>query len=196
MMAQAPQTKGAFLPTEIVITILSFASDEDAVNENWQSTLLSCCLVCQQWYAAAIPFLYAKPVISARNYDSFAGTLDVRGKARHNIQEPLGSFVKHLDLGGLAHSGSKSVTARLLRACKEGLEVFVAPASTFSWVTPKELYTLLETRPFIYIIGQSNKASYFLCNEIFSLQLSMYFFLLEKGPTQEQLLIIEVGLLV
>ncbi|KAM5479957.1 hypothetical protein MaudMau93_007665 [Microsporum audouinii] len=131
-MAQAPQTKGAFLPTEIVITILSFASDEDAVNENWQSTLFSCCLVCQQWYAAAIPFLYAKPVISARNYDSFAGTLDVRGKARHNIQEPLGSFVKHLDLGGLAHSGSKSVTARLLRACKEGLEVFVAPASTFS----------------------------------------------------------------
>lgn len=102
------------------------------MNENWQSTLFSCCLVCQQWYSAAIPFLYSKPVISARNYDSFAGTLDVRGKARHNIQEPLGNFVKHLDLGGLAHSGSKSVTARLLRACKEELEVFVAPASTFS----------------------------------------------------------------
>ncbi|KAM5447597.1 hypothetical protein MaudCBS49596_005856 [Microsporum audouinii] len=145
-MAQAPQTKGAFLPTEIVITILSFASDEDAVNENWQSTLFSCCLVCQQWYAAAIPFLYAKPVISARNYDSFAGTLDVRGKARHNIQEPLGSFVKHLDLGGLAHSGSKSVTARLLRACKEGLEIFVAPASTFSAISLTPMSKCLNLR--------------------------------------------------
>ncbi|KAF3490893.1 F-box domain-containing protein [Arthroderma uncinatum] len=131
MVAQDLRARGAFLPTELVVTILSYATDEDTVNENWQSTLFSCCLVCQQWYAAAIPFLYSKPVISARNYDSFAGTLDVRGKARH-IQEPLGNFVKHLDLGALAHSGSKSVTARLLRACKEELEVFVAPASTFS----------------------------------------------------------------
>ncbi|KAF3897580.1 F-box domain-containing protein [Trichophyton interdigitale] len=146
MMAKAPQTKGAFLPTEIVITILSFASDEDTVNENWQSTLFSCCLVCQQWYSAAIPFLYSKPVISARNYDSFAGTLDVRGKARHNIQEPLGNFVKHLDLGGLAHSGSKSVTARLLRACKEELEVFVAPASTFSTISLTPMSKCLNLR--------------------------------------------------
>ncbi|KAK2839335.1 hypothetical protein FQN49_006243 [Arthroderma sp. PD_2] len=145
MMAQDLRTKGAFLPTEIVITILSYASDEDTVNENWQSTLFSCCLVCQQWYAAAIPFLYSKPVISARNYDSFAGTLDVRGKARH-VQEPLGNFVKHLDLGGLAHSGSKSVTARLLRACKEELEVFVAPASTFSTISLTPMSKCLNLR--------------------------------------------------
>lgn len=47
-------------------------------------------------------------------------------------------MVKILDMSMLVHNGSKSLTARILRRCKESLEEFVAPQVSFAYVPKVE----------------------------------------------------------
>lgn len=123
------QQSGIHLPDEIVIQILSYIPREPyAVAKR---TFFSACQLSHQWYDAAIPLLYERPVLGGRNFLPFVRTI-CPSKNAHVIRSPLAELVKVLDLRHLVHEGSKSTTARLIGRTKGQLEEFMAPVATFS----------------------------------------------------------------
>ncbi|KAI9041172.1 F-box domain protein [Aspergillus affinis] len=118
-----------YLPTEIVLHIIDIIAADESRR---QETLHACCLVSRQWYSVAIAPLYEKPHVGTgfafgRFTDTISPPIGVR-KSKLN----LGSLVHRLDLSGLVHHSSPSLTARLLGRVKENLEVFIAPKVSFS----------------------------------------------------------------
>lgn len=131
IISDTRQTSPVFLPTEIVIQII-YAVSKNVAPDTRQETLYSCCLVSRQWYSAAVPFLYERPRLGrGKSFEKFTAIVcpPVRAaKSRTN----LGTLVRRLDMSPLVHHSSNSLTARLLGRVKENLEVFIAPAASFS----------------------------------------------------------------
>ena len=121
------RSEAAFLPDEIIWEVFTYLSQ---VSES-QQAFWSCCLVSRQWYACAVPFLYAKPRLYGKNFDPFAATI-CPSVNLHIRKSPLAEYVRQLDMGRLVHQGSKSLTARILGRVKGGLELFVAPQASFA----------------------------------------------------------------
>ncbi|KAL1971056.1 hypothetical protein VTN77DRAFT_7 [Rasamsonia byssochlamydoides] len=132
ILSYAPRASTAvFLPTEIVIQIVSAVAEDDDLDGR-QETLYSCCLVSRQWYSAAVPFLYERPRLDkGRSFEKFTRVICPPVGAPKS-KANLGSFVRRLNMSGLVHHSSNSLTARLLGRVKENLEVFIAPAASFS----------------------------------------------------------------
>lgn len=114
------------LPQELLQQVFSY------LYEN-QKTLHACSLTSPSWYLASVGFLYENPSITGKNYDSFVRAIcpSVNAHVRCN---GLAELVRRLDMSGLVHNGSKSLTARLLRRVKTRLEEFVAPQASFAYV--------------------------------------------------------------
>ena len=114
------------LPQEVLQQIFSNLAGN-------QETLHACSLTSQSWYSASIAYLYANPMITGKNYDSFVRAIcpSVNAHVRRN---GLAELVRRLDMSGLVHNGSKSLTARLLGRVKMRLEEFVAPQASFAYV--------------------------------------------------------------
>ncbi|KAE8350805.1 hypothetical protein BDV28DRAFT_138438 [Aspergillus coremiiformis] len=124
-----PSSRHIYLPTEIVVQIVSYVAVDELGR---QKTLYTCCLISRQWYSAAIALLYERPqVISGISFKRFTETISPPIGTRKNTLN-LGSFVHRLNLSHLVHHSSNSLTARLLGRIKENLEVFIAPTLTFS----------------------------------------------------------------
>ena len=121
--------QGMYLPDEIIIQILSYVAQSPLALA--RTTLTSCSFLAHQWYDAAVPLLYERPILWGRNFDLFVRTI-CPSKNAHVIRSPLAELVKSLDLSRLVHEGSKSTTARLIGRTKSQLEEFVAPVATFS----------------------------------------------------------------
>ncbi|KAK2747065.1 hypothetical protein FQN55_005334 [Onygenales sp. PD_40] len=117
------------LPGEIVVHILSFVRDKSTR----QKTLHSCCLVSRQWYSAAIPLLYERPRVDGKDFDRFVSAISPSTKA-YAPRGDLGRYVRRLDFSNLVHHSSNSLMARIIGRVKNRLEVFIAPASSFSVV--------------------------------------------------------------
>jgi hypothetical protein len=117
------------LPNELLVQILEYVS-HTTTPQTAQTTLASCCLLSRQWYTCAVPFLYAHPHLYGANFDPFVRSIcpSINVGIRHS---PLAELVKRLDMSGLVHQGSKSVTARLLGRVKGDVESFVAPVASF-----------------------------------------------------------------
>lgn len=120
---------GVHLPDEIIIQILSYVARFPPGIAS--RTLTSACFLSRGWYDAAVPLLYERPDLGARNFDLFVRTI-CPSKNAHVIHSPLAKLVKTLNLEWLVHEGSKSTTARLIGRTKGQLEEFVAPMATFS----------------------------------------------------------------
>lgn len=119
------------LPTEIVVLIVSFAAC-DADDARRQRSMYACCLLSTQWYSAAIAFLYERPRLDrGLSFKKFTDTVCPPIAARKNKLN-LGSLVRRLDLSGLVHHSSNSLTARLLGRVRANLEVFIAPSVSFA----------------------------------------------------------------
>lgn len=124
------------LPTEILVQISSLILEE-VIEDNVvgsQYTLHSFCLVSRQWYSAGIEFLYRHPKLARGNsFSLFTNTVcpPIRSRER---KVDLGSLVQELDLSGLVHHSSNSLTARLLSRVKKNLKRFTAPRVSFSYV--------------------------------------------------------------
>ncbi|KAI7473244.1 hypothetical protein KC357_g5540 [Hortaea werneckii] len=116
-----------YLPDEIILEILSYV----AVSKQAQKTLASCCLLSRQWYDAAVPILYAYPYLYGGNFDQFVRAV-CPSINLHVRKSPLSELVKSLNMSGLVHQGSRSLTARLLGRTKNQLEEFVAPQASFA----------------------------------------------------------------
>lgn len=124
------------LPTEILVQIASLILEEGVEDDvlGFQSTLHSFCLVSRQWYSAGIEFLYRHPQLARGNsFSLFTNTVcpPIRSRER---KVDLGSLVQDLDLSGLVHHSSNSLTARLLGRVKKNLKRFTAPRVSFSYV--------------------------------------------------------------
>lgn len=120
-----------FLPTEIVIQIVSLV-DRSLSGYERQKALYTICLISHQWYSAALSFLYVRPRLEKGNtYRKFTATLCPPAGAPKTSKD-LGGLVRRLDLSRLVHHSSNSMTARLIGRVKDNLEVFIAPASGFS----------------------------------------------------------------
>ncbi|RKF59477.1 F-box protein [Golovinomyces cichoracearum] len=117
----------AQLPSEIISHIISFIP-RSACD---QHTLWACCLVSRAWYSASITPLYEKPYLNGSNFDQFVTTV-CPSKNAHLRASPLSTLVRHLNMGGLVHDASRSLTARLLGRLKGNLEFFVAPQVSFA----------------------------------------------------------------
>ena len=119
------------LPTEIVVSIVSFAAaDEDDARR--QRTMYACCLLSHQWYSAAVAFLYEKPRLGkGLAFKKFTDTVCPPIAARKSKLN-LGSLVRRLDLSILVHHSTNSLTSRLLGRVKENLEVLMAPSVSFA----------------------------------------------------------------
>lgn len=122
-----PSRPTVYLPDEIILQIL----DHVQRNAKTQQTLYSCTLLSHQWFDAAVPLLYAHPILYGWNYDPFTRAI-CPSINLHVRKSPLSELVKVLDMSGLVHQGSKSITARLLGRTKDNLEVFVAPQASFA----------------------------------------------------------------
>jgi hypothetical protein len=117
------------LPTEILQHILSFIPH----GRDYQRNVASFCLVSRVWYAAGIAKLYTRPRLTGKNFDAFIRTVCPSINA-HIRRSDLAEFIHFLDMSELVHSGSKSLTARVLGRVKDSLKFFVAPAATFSLI--------------------------------------------------------------
>ena len=122
-----PNHRSVFLPDEIILNIISHLKD----TTRSQGTLWSCCLVSRQWYSCAVSFLYAHPDLYGKNFDPFVRTIcpSINPRIR---KSPYSTYVRQLDMGKLVYQGSKSLTARILRRVKDGLEEFIAPRASFA----------------------------------------------------------------
>lgn len=127
-----------YLPTEIVLLVAQFLWlwDTEGVSDGWvyrrQRAFYSFCLVSRQWYSVGIGFLYQYPFFHAGNsFANFAHTLCPPGSAR-KTKVDLGSLVKTLNMGGLVHHSTNSLTARLLGQTKKNLKKFVGPRVSFA----------------------------------------------------------------
>jgi hypothetical protein len=119
-----------FLPTEIIIRIVTFVDAADGS----QQCLHACCLVSRQWYSASVALLYAEPDFQ-HAFEKFTATVCPPIATSKSKTDPgLGSLVRVLDMSPLVHHSTNSVTARLLGRVKKNLEVFIAPMISFSWV--------------------------------------------------------------
>lgn len=116
------------LPPEILFQIFSLLSGPQN-----QSTLHACTLVSRLWYSAAVQALYIGPSIGTKNLNLFVSTICPSINS-HVKKNGLADMVKSLDMGMAEQIGSKSLTARILRRCKENLEEFVAPRANFAYV--------------------------------------------------------------
>lgn len=89
------------IPTEIVTLIVAFIADEDSEKRR-QQFLYKCCLVSWQWYSAAVPFLYERPLLDkGLSFDRFADIVCPSistVSARRNQMLDFGKFVRRLDL--------------------------------------------------------------------------------------------------
>jgi F-box-like len=120
-----------FLPTEIVLQIVARV-DRSLRGYERQRTLYALCLVSHQWYSAALSFLYARPRLEKGNtYRKFTTVLCPPASGP-KASKDLGGLVRRLDLSGLVHHSSNSMTARLIGRVRENLEAFIAPAAGFS----------------------------------------------------------------
>lgn len=120
------------LPTEILVLIVSFAASNEDDDARRQSTMYACCLVSPQWYSVAVAFLYERPRLDkGLSFKKFTDTVCPPIAARKSKLN-LGNLVRRLDLSGLVHHSSNSLTARLLGRVKENLEVFIAPSVSFA----------------------------------------------------------------
>ncbi|ESZ94501.1 hypothetical protein SBOR_5114 [Sclerotinia borealis F-4128] len=115
------------LPLEIVSHILSYIPRR----EDTQSTFYSCTLVSRLWYSASISLLYERPYLSGGNFNVFVTTV-CPSKNAHVRQSALAPLVRRLDMGGLVHNSSRSLTARLLGRLKGNIVEFVAPQASFA----------------------------------------------------------------
>lgn len=129
------------LPPEILFQIFSLLSG----TQN-QSTLHSCTLVSRLWYSAAVQALYIGPSIGSKNLSLFVSTICPSINS-HVKKNGLADMVKSLDMGMVEQIGSKSLTARILRRCKDNLEEFVAPQANFAYVymSKPQVYQSLTT---------------------------------------------------
>lgn len=114
------------LPQELLQQIFSYLAGN-------QQTLRACSLISKSWYSASIAYLYEDPMITGKNYDSFVRAICPSVNA-HIRRNGLAELVRRLDMSGLVHNGSKSLTARLLGRVKTRLEEFVAPQASFAYV--------------------------------------------------------------
>ena len=114
------------LPQELLQQIFSYLARD-------QKTLHACSLASSSWYLASVAYLYDNPIITGKNYDRFVRAMcpSVNAHVRRN---GLADLVRRLDMSGLVHNGSKSLTARLLGRVKKRLEEFVAPQASFAYV--------------------------------------------------------------
>lgn len=131
-----PTNKPIFIPTEIILQIVS-RLDRSLHGHERQQTLYNICLVSHQWYSAALSFLYSRPRLEKGNaYRKFTDVLcPPAGMPKtSSMSKDLGVFVRKLDLSRLVHHSSNSMTARLIGRVRENLEVFIAPAAGFSYV--------------------------------------------------------------
>lgn len=126
------------LPTEILLLVAQFLWiwEIDEAPDDWvflrQRAFHSFCLVSRQWYSVGIGFLYQSPFFPAGNsFTKFANTLCPPRGAR-KTKTDLGPLVKTLNMGGLVHHSTNSLTARLLSQTKKNLLVFVAPRVSFA----------------------------------------------------------------
>ena len=120
-------TQPIYLPDEIILEILNYISR----TKQAQKTLASCCLLSRQWYDAAVPLLYARPYLHGGNFDQWTRAI-CPSINLHVRKSPLSELTRSLNMSGLVHSGSKSLTARILGRTKGVLEEFVAPQASFS----------------------------------------------------------------
>ncbi|EEP80662.1 conserved hypothetical protein [Uncinocarpus reesii 1704] len=128
MAADPEPTRHIYLPPEILCTIFSYIEDQSQAN----ATLRSCCLVCRQWCSVATPFLYREPSIKSGNFAAFAAAVISPINQPHSQRSDLGQYVRTLDLSELVHHSTNSMTAKLLRAVRQGLELFIAPGRSIS----------------------------------------------------------------
>ncbi|KAJ9210176.1 hypothetical protein DTO166G4_8188 [Paecilomyces variotii] len=129
MKSSPHAAQGIYLPTEIVIQIVSFVASDNARR---QQNLHACCLISRQWYSAAVPLLYEKPRLdNGLTFSLFARTVCPPISARPS-KVKLGSLVRRLDMSWQVHESTHSLTARLIGRVKENLEVFIAPAAAFA----------------------------------------------------------------
>jgi hypothetical protein len=139
-----PTTKPIFIPTEIILQIVS-RLDRGLHGHERQQTLYSVCLVSHQWYSAALSFLYSRPRLEKGNaYRKFTDVL-CPPAGLPKTSKDLGGLVRRLDLSRLVHHSSNSMTARLIGRVKENLEVFIAPAAGFSYVSPSPIFCSMST---------------------------------------------------
>jgi hypothetical protein len=124
LAAQGPEVQ---LPIEIITQIVSYLPP----GSPGQRSAWACCLVSRQWYSAAISKLYERPRLTGPNFGKFAVVICPPINA-HVHRTGLEHHVKHLDMSGVAYESSNSQTARLLRRVSPTLEVFIAPATSFS----------------------------------------------------------------
>lgn len=124
--SQRPEVR---LPIEILAHIVSYIPAGAA----GQSTAWACCLVSHQWYSAAVSRLYEKPRLTGPNFENFSAVICPPVNA-HVRSIGIEHHVKHLDMSGVAYESKNSQTARLLGRVGKNLEVFIAPATSFSWV--------------------------------------------------------------
>lgn len=123
------------IPTEILVQIANLIFDQwtEDLSPDFQSTLHKFCLVSRQWYSAGIGFLYHRPQLAKGNsFALFTNTVcpPIRSRGR---KVDLGSLVQVLNLSGLVHHSSNSLTARLLGRVKKSLRKFAAPRVSFSY---------------------------------------------------------------
>ncbi|PYH40972.1 F-box domain protein [Aspergillus saccharolyticus JOP 1030-1] len=132
-MMTADASNEIYLPTEIVMQIMSYVSNTSDKPDRRQATLYACCLVSTQWYSAATPHLYERPILRfGSSFTQFAATISPPLHVARKNKLKLGSYVRRLDLSGLVHHSSPSLTARLLGKVKENLVVFSAPRVSFA----------------------------------------------------------------
>lgn len=114
------------LPPEILEHVLS------QIPIPSQRTFYAAALVSRVWYSAAIKYLYHSPKIIGRNFDLFIRSVcpSINAHVRYN---GLADLIRKLDMSALVHSGSKSLTARLLGRVKYNLEEFIAPQASFGY---------------------------------------------------------------
>ena len=134
-----PPPTFAHLPQEVLQQIFTYV----AHTSSSQTTLCASCLVSRSWYQASVVFLYDSPRISGRNYDLFVRTVCPSINA-HIRTNGLADLVRTLDMSGLVHDGSKSLTARLLGRVKGNVEAFVAPQASFAYVRRNSFYLDME----------------------------------------------------
>ncbi|KAK3674297.1 hypothetical protein LTR78_005766 [Recurvomyces mirabilis] len=121
-------TEPIYLPDEIILQIVEYIANFRPYS---QRTLASCCLLSHQWYSAAVPLLYERPVLYGNNFEPFLRAMcpSINLHIRKSVRAEL---VKSLNMANLVHQGSRSLTARLLGRTKGGLEEFVAPQASFA----------------------------------------------------------------
>ncbi|KAL8947463.1 MAG: hypothetical protein Q9222_006257 [Ikaeria aurantiellina] len=115
-------------PLEVLLQIVHYVQTHPSSQHGlWAMTMVS-----RSWYAAAIDSLYRKPSISGKNFNRFVQTICPSINA-HIRKTSFSTMVKELDLSNLVHDSSRSLTSRILGRLKHGLEVFVAPQTSFGY---------------------------------------------------------------